>query len=257
MSVGLVTGGARGIGAAIADGIVAAGRTVLVADVDDAAGEALVARLGDRAVYRHCDVTVERDVQAAVAQAERELGPLDAVFANAGAVGVTGHIQDTVVEDWQRTTDLLLTSVFLTVKHAVGVMRPRGHGAIVCTASVAGVRGGLGPHAYTAAKHGVVGLVESVAVEIARYGLRINAVAPGGAVSSLTAGMLSGDADDLALAYERLSETSASGIPTTAADVAGSALFLAGAGAARINGTCLVVDGADYVPSQKGLSYYG
>lgn len=187
---------------------------------------------------------------------ERELGPLDAAFANAGAVGVAGRIQDTPLRDWQRTTDLLLTSVFLTVKHGVAVMRPRGSGAIVCTASVAGIRGGLGPHAYTAAKRGVVGLVESVAVEIARYGLRINAVAPGGAVSSLTAELMSGDVDDLALAHRRLAESSASGVPTTAGDVADAALFLAGAGAARINGTCLVVDGADYVPSQKGLSYY-
>lgn len=171
-------------------------------------------------------------------------------------MGVAGRIQDTPLRDWQRTTDLLLTSVFLTVKHGVAVMRPRGSGAIVCTASVAGIRGGLGPHAYTAAKRGVVGLVESVAVEIARYGLRINAVAPGGAVSSLTAELMSGDVDDLALAHRRLAESSASGVPTTAGDVADAALFLAGAGAARINGTCLVVDGADYVPSQKGLSYY-
>lgn len=257
MSVALVTGGARGIGAAIAARVVSSGGSVLVTDVDDDEGRLLVEKLGDQAHYRHCDVTVEEDVRVAVMHAERDLGPLDQVFANAGAVGVTGRLQDTSLTDWRRTHDLLLTSVFLTVKHSIAAMRPRHNGAIVCTASVAGVRGGLGPHAYTAAKHGVVGLVESVAVEIARYGLRINAVAPGGTVTSLTARLMSGEVDHLDLAHRRLAESSASGVPTTAGDVADAALFLAGPAAARINGTCLVVDGADYVPSQKGLSYYG
>ncbi|WP_181309471.1 SDR family NAD(P)-dependent oxidoreductase [Nocardioides campestrisoli] len=261
MSVVLVTGGARGIGAAIAGRHVAAGDTVLVTDVDDDAGKRLGEQLAaearpDLVHYLHCDVTAEDEVRAAVAHAEQHLGPLDVVYANAGVVGVTGRIETHSLKEWRRTTDLLLTSVFLTVREAVAVMRPRGRGAIVCTASVAGVRGGLGPHAYTAAKHGVVGLVESVAVEVARYGLRINAVAPGGAVSSLTAGLMTGDGDDLQVAYDRLAATSASGVPTTSEDVADAAVFLGGPSSARINGTTLVVDGGDYVPSQRGLSYY-
>ena len=255
-SIALVTGGARGIGAAIAARHVASGGAVLVTDVDDEAGRRLAESLGERAHYLHCDVTSEHDVRASVAYAEQRLGPLDAVYANAGAAGVTGRLESTSLEDWRRTTDLLLTSVFLTVREAVAVMRPRGRGAIVCTASVAGIRGGLGPHVYTAAKHGVVGLVESVAVEVARYGVRINAVAPGGAVSSLTAGLVGGDADDLQAAYERLAATSSNGVPTTAQDVAEAAVFLGGPAASRINGTTLVVDGADYVPSQRGLTYY-
>jgi len=200
-----------------------------------------------------CDVTDERQVAAAV-DAAAALGPVEAVFANAGVVGVTGRIEETALADFRRTTDLLLTSVFLTVKHAVRAMRPQAHGAIVCTASVASVRGGLGPHVYTAAKHAVKGLVESVAVEVAPYGLRINAVAPGGTVSSLSAGLM-GDADDLATPYRRLAEASSSGVPTTADDVAAAALFLATA--ARVNGSCLVVDGGDDVPAAKGRSYYG
>lgn len=85
-------------------------------------------------------------------------------------------------------------------------MRPRGRGAIVCTASVASVRGGLGPHAYTAAKSAVRGLVESVALEVARHGLRINAVAPGGLVSSLSGAMMAGP-DDLDVACEPCEST--------------------------------------------------
>ncbi len=249
----LVTGGARGIGAAIAEQIVADGGRVVVADVDETAGEALADRLGDRARFVRCDVTDEASVATAVA-ATAALGPVDAVFANAGVVGVTGRIEDTELADFRRTTDLLVTSVFLTVKHAVRVMRPQGHGAIVCTGSVASVRGGLGPHVYTAAKHAVKGLVESVAVELAPSGLRINAVAPGGTVSSLSAGLM-GDVDDLDTPYRRLAANSSSGVPTTSADIADAALFLARA--PRINGACLVVDGGDDVLAQKGRSYYG
>ncbi|GAA1103983.1 hypothetical protein GCM10009668_23810 [Nocardioides dubius] len=239
----LVTGGAKGIGAAIARAVVAEGGRVVVADVDDHAGAALAVELGSAATYVHCDVTQESDVAAAV-DAAAALGSLGAVFANAGVVGVTGRIEDHVLEDYRRTLDLLLTSVFLTVKHAVRVMRPVRRGAIVCTGSVASVRGGLGPHAYTAAKHGVKGLVESVAVDIGRDGLTINAVAPGGAVTSLAAGLM-GDPDDLETPYARLAAASSSGLPTTAADVAQAALFLARA--PRINGACLVVDGGDGV----------
>lgn len=249
----LVTGGARGIGAAIAEACVARGDRVVLADIDRVAGEVLAQRLGDAATFSRCDVTSEEDVAAAVDLAV-EQGEVAAVFANAGAVGVTGRIEDHTLEDYRITADLLLTSVFLTVKHAVRVMRPKRAGAIVCTGSVASVRGGLGPHVYTAAKHGVKGLVESVAVDIARDGLTINAVAPGGAVTSLAAGLM-GDRDDLDTPHRRLAAASASGMPTTAADVADAALFLAAS--PRINGACLVVDGGDSVPATAGReSYY-
>jgi len=94
----------------------------------------------------------------------------------------------------------------------------------------------------------VKGLVESVAVEVAADGLTVNAVAPGGTVSSLAAGLL-GDRDDLEAAYRMLASASSSGVPTTAEDIAAAALFLAGPSARRINGACLVVDGGDDVPA--------
>jgi len=249
----VVTGGARGIGAAIAAGVVERGGRVVVADLDEVRGRDLVAAWGSRASFRRVDVTVEADVSALFAHAAGTFGTPTAVFANAGGVGVLGRLEDTDLDDFRRTTDLLLTSVFLTFKHGIRAMRPLRRGALVATASVAGVRGGLGPHVYTAAKHAVKGLVESAAVEIAPDGLCVNAVSPGGTVSSLSAGLY-GDVDDLSTAHRRLAEASSSGRPTTARDVADAALFLATA--PRVNGAVLVVDGGDDVLATKARRYY-
>lgn len=253
--IALVTGAAHGIGEAVARSIVGTGGSVVLADIDEVAGARLADELGEWARFVRVDVTDEAAIERAFAVCVEAFGAPTQVFANAGVVGVTGRIEEHALADWQRTQELLLTSVFLTVKHAVAVMRPVGRGAIVATASVASVRGGLGPHSYTAAKHAVKGLVESVAVEISPYGLRINAVAPGGTVSSLSAGLM-GDADDLDTPYQRLAAKSSAGIPTTSQDIADAALFLAGPGARRINGATVVIDGGDDVLATAGKSYY-
>ena len=114
----------------------------------------------------------------AVDLAVDRFGRLDAMFNNAGMLGAVGSIVDHTLDAWQRTIDVLLTSVFLGIREAARVMVPQGGGAIVNTASTAGVRGGLGPHAYTAAKHAVVGLTESAAVELGVHDVRVNAIAP-------------------------------------------------------------------------------
>lgn len=254
--IALVTGGARGIGAAIGRRVVADGGQVVVGDVDDEAGRRLAAELGAAAMYAHVDVTNEDEVAAALDLALECFGGLTSVFANAGAVGVTGPVESTSLESWRSTTDLLLTGVFLTLKHGVRALRPQGRGALVVTGSVASLQGGLGPHAYTAAKHGVLGLVRSVAVEVAPHGLRCNAVAPGGTVSSLSAGLMGADVDDLDLPYRRLAASSSSGVPTTAADVAAAACWLAGPESGRVNGTHLVVDGGDDVLASRARAAY-
>ncbi|GAA3742178.1 NAD(P)-dependent dehydrogenase (short-subunit alcohol dehydrogenase family) [Spinactinospora alkalitolerans] len=252
----LVTGGASGIGAAMARQFVAAGGRCVIGDVQDERGRALARELGPGCRYEHLDVTDEDDMRAAIDRTVDAFGALDCFFGNAGIVGALGPIERTPAPAWDRTVSVLLRSAFLGVKHAVPVMRSQGSGAIVCTASVASLRGGLGPHAYTAAKHGVWGLVRSVAAEIGAYGLRINCVAPGGTVSALSASLVSGDGDDLDAAYRRLAAASSSGRPTTADDVASAALFLAGPGAARINGACLAVDGGDDLVAHKARGYF-
>lgn len=247
----IVSGAARGIGAAVCSLIVERGGIVIAADLDRDALAQLQHDLGTNIVPVVADATSEVDTKALFALALERFDHVDAAFANAGGVGVRGPFEDTTLDDFNSTVDQLLNSVFLMFKHGIRTMRPQGHGALVATASVASIHGGLGPHAYTAAKHGVKGLVESAAKEIAKYGMTANAVAPGGTVSSLSAGLL-GDRDDVASAYTRLAATSASGVPTTAHDVASAAVFLA-LDAPRINGATLVIDGGDYVlPSHSG-----
>jgi NAD(P)-dependent dehydrogenase (short-subunit alcohol dehydrogenase family) len=252
----VVTGAARGIGAAIAAEYVARGGTCLLTDIDDAEGELLAAELGPRATYRHLDVTDAVEMETVVRAWAGERSGLDHFFSNAGAVGALGSITDTAPAAWTRTIDLLLNSTFFAVRSAGAVMRVQGEGAIVCTASVASLRGGLGPHAYTAAKHGVLGLIRSAAAEFAGAGVRINAVAPGGTVTGLSADLVGSGVDDIAAARRELNCGSRSGVATEAADIAAAALFLAGDEARRINGAHLVIDGGEDINSDKALDYY-
>lgn len=250
----VVTGGASGIGAALAERIVDAGGRVAIGDIDDARGRAVAERLGERAVFVATDATDEVAIDRLFDAAERHGGSVSAVFANAGGVGVTGPLADTSLEAYRRTIDLLLTSTFLTFRAGVRAMAPLGRGSLIATGSVAGVRGGLGPHIYTAAKHAVHGLVATTATEVAAYGLTANIVAPGATVSGLSAGLY-GDRDDMRIAYERLGASSASGVPTTSDDVAETAMLLA-YGTARVNGACLVVDGGDAVLGSSGRAFH-
>jgi len=130
------------------------------------------------------------------------------------------------------------------VKHAARVMKRQGSGVILNTTSTAGVRPGLGPHVYTAAKHAVVGLTQSVAPELGRYGIRVNAIAPGGTVTGMTAYVTTGDAANLEEAQTKVGRTAPLGRPGAVADVANAVLYLASDDAAYVSGAVLVVDGA-------------
>jgi NAD(P)-dependent dehydrogenase (short-subunit alcohol dehydrogenase family) len=236
----VVCGGASGIGEAVARALVREGGRVVIADLQDERGAQLVAELSGMALFHRTDVTREEDVAAAVELAESAFGPLTGIVNSAGIVGVIGPIADTPAEAFDRTMAILSRGVFLGIKHAARVMQASGtRGAIVSLASTAGVVGGQGPHTYSMAKHGVIGLTKSVASELSPMGIRVNAVAPGGTVTPMTATLTGGDVQ---LLTEVLTAGSPLGIACLPEDVANGILFLLSDEARFITGHTLVID---------------
>jgi NAD(P)-dependent dehydrogenase (short-subunit alcohol dehydrogenase family) len=256
--VAVVTGGASGLGEATARLLVAEGGKVVVADYDATRGKAVADSLGDAARFAKCDVTVESDVAAAIDLAVDTWGRLDGAFANAGIVGVAGPIADTPMDDFDRTIAVLLRGVFVTVKHAARAMQAAGNGgSIVMTSSVAGVQGGLGPHAYSVAKTGVVGLARSAASELASSGIRVNAVAPGSIPTAMTAHVTTGNPDDLEKVTEHVARTSPLGSAGLPNDIAEAVLYFMSDGGSYVTGQTIVVDagitsGAKMSPTWAG-----
>lgn len=240
--VAVVTGGASGIGAGTVRRFVDEGASVVIADLQEDAGQALAAELGDSTRFARCDVTQEADVAAAVDLAVAEFGDLHIIFNNAGIVGSVGPIAETPEASWDKTIAIDLKGVFLGIKHAARVMTAReGGGSIISTSSTAGVLGGLGPHGYTAAKHAVIGLTKSVANELAPHGIRVNAISPGNTVTAMTAGV-GGNAADLEGAEARIASGSPLGYAGYPDDIANAALYLASEESRYVSGHTLVVD---------------
>ncbi len=183
--VAVITGGGSGMGRATVLRFLDEGARVMVADINEANGRETVAiakagGAGDRVDFVKVDVTSEAEVAAMVVATESSLGPLDIAYLNAGVGGAFGPIAETSVADWDYTFAVLTRSVFLGMKHASIAMRKHGRGgAILSTASIAGMVGGAGSHAYSAAKAAVISVTENVAVELAPYKIRVNAIAPG------------------------------------------------------------------------------
>jgi NAD(P)-dependent dehydrogenase (short-subunit alcohol dehydrogenase family) len=241
--VAVITGASSGIGAGTVYRFVEEGASVIAADIQEEAGEALAEEFGKSVVFIKTDVTQEEQVAAAVDLAVEKFGRLDCMFNNAGIVGVVGPIADTPTEDWDTTIAILLKGVFLGCKHAARVMIPQGSGSIISTSSTAGILGGLGSHAYTAAKHGVIGLAKSVASELSEHGVRSNAIAPGNTVTAMTATVTTGDHKKLEETAEGMASRSMLGIAGQPEDIAAAAAYLASNDARLVNGHVLVVDG--------------
>ena len=242
--VAIVTGGASGIGEGTIRRFVEEGAKCIIADIQTELAKSLADDLGGDAVPFSLDVADEDQVNACVDFAVKEFGSLDVMFNNAGILGSVGPIAEIERDGWLRTIDVLLSSVFYGIKHAARVMQDQGYGSIINTASTAGVRAGLGPHVYTAAKHAVVGLSQSVATELGPYGIRVNVIAPGGTVSGLTARLVTGDHQNLGKASKLIGAKNPLKRAGTPEDIANAVLYLASDEASFTNGAVLVVDAA-------------
>jgi len=242
----LVTAGGDGIGLEITRAFAAAGSKVLVCDV---APESL-ARLADELPGVHsciADVSREADVAAMFDLVDSKLGGLDVLVNNAGIAGPTGGIETLSLADWQRTLDVNLTGQFLCARQAVPRLRQGNGPSIINLASVAGHLGMPGRTPYSASKWGVVGLTKSLAIELGRDGIRVNAILPGAVDGPRIRAVIAAKAKARGVAVEEMTriytDQAALGRMVTARDIANMALFAASDLAGNITGQELVVDG--------------
>jgi NAD(P)-dependent dehydrogenase (short-subunit alcohol dehydrogenase family) len=241
--VAIITGAASGIGRAAAMVFARYGARLVLGDVDEAGGRetaAAVTEAGADALFVRTDVTSAADVQAMVQAAVTRYGRLDCAFNNAGIEGVPQPLAESTEENWDQVNAVNLKGVWLCLRSEVSQMRQSGGGAIVNTSSVAGLVGTpFGLSAYTASKHGVIGLTKAAALEYATAAIRVNAICPGGIRTqmydrSIDAGVITADQAAALQPVNRLG---------TPEEVGETAAWLCSDQSSFITGHALAVDG--------------
>jgi 3alpha(or 20beta)-hydroxysteroid dehydrogenase len=236
--VALITGGARGMGAAHAQALVSEGAHVLIGDVLDDDGYAFAETLGESAFFVHLNVADPDQWDRAVDAAVTRFGRLDALVNNAGIVKV-GPLRGSSISDWQRVLDVNLTGAYLGMRAAIEPMIAGGGGSIVNISSVEGLAGSAHLHSYVAAKFGLRGITKSAAVELAQHNIRVNSIHPGLVHTPMSKGV---------------TEEFMAPIPmrrgAAPAEVSAFVLFLVSEESAYATGAEFVVDGGltSYVP---------
>lgn len=247
--VALVTGAARGLGAAIAEAMIAAGAKVMLSDVLQAEGKATAQRLspdGQRAAFRVQDVTDERAWQETVAATVKQFGALDLLVNNAG-IETAALITQCTVEDFRQLMDVNVTGVFLGMKHTIPVIKPGG--SIINLSSVAGMMGTTGHIAYHASKGAVRSMTKAAAIECAQLGtgIRVNSLHPGIVQTDMGTNFIRHFVDlqlapDYATAEAGIKALHPMGFGEVG-DIASAVIYLASDAARWVNGSELVIDG--------------
>ncbi len=238
--VAFVTGAGSGIGRAAAEAFVRRGYATALADMNEEAGRAVEAELRQLGVCRffHCDVTDDDAVREAVGETVASYGRLDAAFNAAGIDGEHGKpTAECTVENWNRVIAVDLTGTWSCMRHELPEMVKAGGGSIVNCASVAGLRAAPTVPAYTAAKHGVVGLTRVAAREYAAHGVRVNAICPGTVDTPMFRHSMSPELID------RLTSTNPTGRLAEASEIAEVALWLCDDAPGFLTGQAIAVDG--------------
>jgi NAD(P)-dependent dehydrogenase (short-subunit alcohol dehydrogenase family) len=252
----IVTGAGSGIGRASALRFAEEGARVLAVDLAEAGlaeTVAAIARAGGRAEALAGDAADDATVAALVAKCTQDWGGLEAVYANAGISGAPKTILDLEVDDWWPVLRVNLVGPFLAIKHAGRAMAAAGGGAIVCTASVAGLRSGAGGTPYSASKAGVVSLVQTAAYQLAGTRVRVNAICPGLVETGMTKPIY--DGARAAGKEHKIGQLNPLRRGGEAREIAAMAAFLVSDDASYVNGQAFAVDGGlsashPYVPGR-------
>jgi NAD(P)-dependent dehydrogenase (short-subunit alcohol dehydrogenase family) len=243
----VITGAASGIGRATALRMASEGATVIAADIDDVGGQELASLSNGKIIYHHCDVCSDVDIKALMDFAAAKTGGIDILFNNAGAGGARGTIEEIDADGWDRTMDLLLRSVAMGIRHAVPHMIGREGASIINTASVAALSTGMAPTAYSVAKGGVLHLSKLAAGDLAKHGIRVNAICPGFINTDIFTSSLEIEGEKKVQAKGMIQAMSDHAQPVKRGgkpeDIAGTVAFLASDDAAFITGTHILVDG--------------
>lgn len=250
--VAFVTGGTAGIGRAIAEAFLEEGCRVVVAGRNAETGQKLLAELGvgDRARFVAADVTKQADVENLVDQAHAWFGRLDIAVLNAGGVGKSAPVREMSDEEWTFEVDLNLNHTFWGIRRSLHHMVPQGSGRILCMSSVEGKRSRPGIAGYAATKAAIISLARAVAHEVGPSGVTVNSICPGLVMTDLVRerGGAGQGLNGVDAVVEKYSREAALQRPVTLAEVAATAVFLAGDAASGITGQAVSVDGgtADY-----------
>lgn len=241
-SVAFVTGASTGIGRATALAFGKSNAQVVIADVNEDAGLQIVEMIkasGGKSKFIKCDVSHDDEIQRAIQETIKIFGSLDFAFNNAGIEGEQALTSECSLKNWSRVIDINLKGVWLCMKYQIPQMLKQGHGSIVNCSSIAGLIGFPGIPAYTASKHGVIGLTKTAALEYAKQNIRVNAICPGVIQTPMVERLVHGEAQT----RKQLVEGEPIGRVGEPDEVAAAVLWLCSDSSSFVTGHSLMVDG--------------